>query len=123
MRRDRDLRGALAYQSGKAAEDSVARLYAGSGRVIAARRWRGRSGEIDLIAREGERVIFIEVKSARTHAQAAERLGPRQQGRIYGAAAEFLDREPKGSLTEARFDVALVDGTGRIEVLENAFAA
>jgi putative endonuclease len=43
--------------------------------------------------------------------------------RIYAAAAEFLAGEPNGALTPARFDVALVDGFGRIEVLENAFAA
>ncbi|MFT4151595.1 MAG: YraN family protein [Paracoccaceae bacterium] len=115
--------GARSYHGGQAAEESVAQLYARSGRPIAARRWRGRSGEIDIIAREGERVVFIEVKSSATHARAAERLSLRQQARIYGAAAEFLGREPKGSLTEARFDVALVDATGRIEILENAFAA
>ena len=39
------------------------------------------------------------------------------------AATEFLAGEPKGQLTDVRFDVALVDDKGRIEVLENAFAA
>lgn len=91
--------------------------------MITARRWRGQGGEIDIVARDGEGVIFIEVKAARTHARAAERLGRAQQLRIYEAAAEFLAGEPRGSLTEARFDVALVDATGRIEILENAFAA
>ena len=43
--------------------------------------------------------------------------------RIYGAASEFLAGEPAGQLTEVRFDVALVDAVGRIEVLENAYAA
>ena len=42
--------------------------------------------------------------------------------RIYAAAEEFLGGEPTGQLTESRFDVALVDAMGRIEVLENAFA-
>lgn len=115
--------GARSYHGGRAAEDSVAQFYARSGRSIAVRRWRGRSGEIDLIAREGDGVVFIEVKSSSTHARAAERLGARQQGRIYRAAAEFLEGEPKGSLTAARFDVALVDAMGRIEIIENAFAA
>lgn len=115
--------GARSYCAGLAAEEQVATLYVRSGRDICARRWRGSEGEIDLIARDGDGVIFIEVKQSRTHAEAAEHLTRRQMDRIYGAASEFLAGEPKGQLTEVRFDVALVDSVGRIEILENAFAA
>ena len=115
--------GARSYHAGIAAEDSVARFYDRSGRAVCARRWRGLSGEIDLIARQGAEVIFIEVKQSATHAEAAEHLTQRQMDRIYGAASEFLAGEPGGQLTDVRFDVALVDGAGRIEILENAFAA
>jgi putative endonuclease len=115
--------GSVSYHAGLAAEGMVARYYQMSGRAIAAQRWRGLSGEIDLVARDGAQVIFIEVKQSDTHAHAAEHLSARQVARIYGAAAEFLEGEPAGQLTEARFDVALVDGQGRINVLENAFAA
>lgn len=115
--------GARSHRAGLAAEQAVARLYDLSGRRICAHRWRGSGGEVDLIARDGAEVIFIEVKQSRTHAQAAEHLGPRQMARIYAAASEFLAGEPAGQLTPVRFDVALVDGQGRIEVLENAFAA
>lgn len=115
--------GKASYHAGLAAEDQVARLYAHSGRPIAARRWRGAAGEIDLIARDGAEVIFIEVKKSRTHAQAALRLTPRQIARIYDTAAEFLGGEPRGQLTDVRFDLALVDQYGRIEVLENVMAA
>lgn len=115
--------GRVSYHAGLAAEDAVARLYEGTGHVIAARRWRGRSGEIDLIVRDGERVIFIEVKQSRSHAEAALHLTARQCQRIYHSAEEFIAGEPNGSLTDVRFDVALVDGAGRIEILENAYAA
>lgn len=115
--------GARSYYAGLAAEDQVARHYAQTGRAVAARRWRGSAGEIDLIARDGAEVIFIEVKQSATHAQAADHLCRRQMGRIYGAASEFLAGEPAGQLTDVRFDVALVDGMGRIEIIENAFAA
>jgi putative endonuclease len=47
----------------------------------------------------------------------------RQMARIASAAAEFLGHEPQGQLTPARFDVALVDACGSVEILENAFAA
>lgn len=111
------------HLSGVSAEVAVEKFYQNSGRNIAARRWRCRGGEIDLIVREGARVVFIEVKKARTHALAAERLQAKQIKRLFTAGAMFLEGEPNGSLTEARFDVALVDAVGRIEIVENALAA
>ncbi len=84
-----------------------------------ARRWRGRAGEIDLIAREGATLVFIEVKRARTIAIAAERLSERQMRRILSAAAEYLSGEPAGQDSDMRFDVALVDGCGRVEIRGN----
>lgn len=119
----RRLRGARANRTGQAAEAGVARLYCGRGMTIAAERWRGGGAEIDLIVRDGETVVFIEVKQSRTHAEAAERLGPAQIRRIAQAAQIFCEGEPKGQFTEMRFDLALVDGQGRIDVIENALAA
>jgi putative endonuclease len=119
----RSCAGSKAYHTGLAAEETVARQYDRSGSGIVARRWRGKSGEIDLIARDGDAVVFIEVKAAATHEQAAQRFGITQQRRIYCAAAEFLAAQPLGALTPARFDVALVDRMGQIEIMKNAFAA
>lgn len=115
--------GRVSERAGWAAEASVARHYERSGRAIAAARWRSAGGEIDLIARDGAEVIFIEVKQSRTHAEAALHLSARQQTRICLSASLFLAGEPGGQGTAARFDVALVDGQGRIEIIENAFAA
>jgi len=115
--------GATSYHAGRVAEDSVARDYERRGLSIARRRWRGTGGEIDLIMRDGAALVFIEVKKSRTFARAAERVTQRQIVRICSAASEFVADEPLGQLTDMRFDVALVDGHGQIEVLENAFAA
>lgn len=115
--------GLVSYHAGKCAEDQVAQLYQRSGRPVVARRWRGISGEIDVIARDGAEIIFIEVKKSRTHAEAAEHLSQRQMQRICLTASEFLGGEPAGQDTLMRFDVALVDAVGRIEILQNAFAA
>ena len=101
----------------------MAQFYQRAGQKIVARRWRGTCGEIDVIARDGDQVIFIEVKKSKSHATAAEHLSLRQMQRIWQTAAEFLGTQPKGQDTEARFDVALVDSIGRIEILQNAFAA
>jgi putative endonuclease len=117
----RSLRGRCAWEAGRAAEDGVARLYESRGLTIAARRWRGDGGEIDLVVREGAALVFVEVKQAETFAQAALRLDERQMARIYAAASAFLGGEPAGQATEVRFDVALVDGLGRVEIVEAAF--
>lgn len=115
--------GSVSYHAGKCAEDQVAQMYQTSGRRVVARRWRGMSGEIDVIARDGDEVIFIEVKKSKTHAEAAAHLSARQMQRICLAATEFVGGEPMGQDTLMRFDVALVDAIGRIEILQNAFAA
>ena len=52
---------------------------------------------------------------------AAGRISRRQMDRICQAALLFTDRLPAGSLTELRFDAALVDAAGRVEIVENAF--
>lgn len=114
-------RGQVAALSGSMAEDRVAAKYEADGYRVAARRWRGQAGEIDLICERGDCLIFIEVKRSKTHASAGERLLRRQMDRICQAACEFCGNRPDGLLTEMRFDAALVDELGRIEVIENAF--
>ena len=112
--------GTVSYHSGLAAEQSVARAYVDAGAVIAARRWRGKGGEIDLIARAGGDTVFVEVKRAATHAEAAQRLGPRQIARLHDCAAEYMATLPDGLLSSVRFDLALVDAQGRVAIIENA---
>lgn len=114
--------GKMSYLAGMAAEDSVAADYARRGHRVAARRWRGSRGELDLVLEDGDGFIVVEVKKARDFARAAARLTRAQLARIYGAASEFVATAPKGQLTDLRFDVALVDGAGRLEILENAWA-
>ncbi|OAN71892.1 hypothetical protein A8B82_20825 [Sulfitobacter sp. EhC04] len=114
-------RGAMAFQAGVAAENRIAQDYERRGFALARRRWRGKGGEIDLILRDGDGLIFVEVKQARDFDRAARSLSARQMQRIYLAAEEFLGSEPAGSLTETRFDVALVDAQGQTRIIENAF--
>lgn len=115
------LRGTHGNLAGRSAEDAVARTYARRGTPIAHERWRAVSGEIDLIARDGEQVVFVEVKKSKSFYRAATRLGRRQMDRICAAATEFVAGEPRGQLTDIRFDLALVDGQGAVHIIENAF--
>ncbi|MBW0156724.1 YraN family protein [Sedimentimonas flavescens] len=115
--------GALSYHAGAAAEEQVARHYEAAGFEIVARRWRGRyGGEVDLIARRGSLLAFVEVKFSRTHEVAATHLLPRQLARIFRSADEYL---ALGHIQaeESRFDLALVDAQGRVAVIENAAQA
>jgi putative endonuclease len=111
----------VAYHSGVAAESSVASDYDRRGRAVAHRRWRGQAGEIDLIARDGDGYVFVEVKKARSFDEAATRLGRQQMDRILAAAMEFLGTVPGGMLAAMRFDVALVNARGEVRIIENAF--
>ena len=122
VRRSRSARGLANYHAGHAAEGAVMRHYQDRGVAICAQNWRGITGEIDLIGRDGDQVIFVEVKQSRSHDLAASHLSQAQIGRIFRTVDEFLAGEPKGLLTDVRIDLALVDGLGRIEVVENAFA-
>src|SRR5690606_4578333 len=116
-------RGAVSCSAGRLAEEAVAREYSQSGYQVMSERWRGRSGEIDLILSKGDEYIFVEVKKSRSHDWAALRLGARQIARICNAALEYCGRLPAGLLTAMRFDAAIVDQFGRVEIIENAFGA
>ena len=75
---------------------------------ILARRFRCHVGEIDIVARRGRVLAFIEVKARDELAAAAEALGTRQRGRIRRAAELFVQQSPRHAACEMRFDVMLV---------------
>lgn len=106
-----------------AAEQGVASTYTGRGGELLHQRWRSASGEIDLICRTGDVTVFVEVKARRTHAEAAHALCARQAARIMAASQDWLAQQGLPLDTEIRFDVALVDAQGAVEIIENALAA
>ncbi|GAB4291265.1 MAG: YraN family protein [Roseovarius sp.] len=108
--------------TGLAAERAVARAYERRGADLVATRWRGQGGEIDLVLHHEGVWVFCEVKVGASFAAAAERLRPAQARRIHQAASEYVARTPAGQLAPMRFDLALVDGVGRVEIREAAFS-
>jgi len=93
---------------------------------IAARRWRSAAGEIDIVARRGNLLIFVEVKARRTGAfgGAIYAVHQRKQEKLIQLAALYLARHHiKDRL--CRFDVVLLqavgDGPAQIEHIQNAF--
>jgi putative endonuclease len=117
----RRLRGQRAHLSGLAAEDSVERHYTRRGQQVLARRWRGLSGEIDLVFDGPEGLIFVEVKCGPTHDLAAERLGPAQRQRICLAVEEYVDQVLGQPFAERHYHLATVDGTGQVAIRDDYF--
>lgn len=121
LHQTQSVRGLIAYSAGRLAEDGVGARYEADGYTLLESRFRSPAGEIDLIFAKDGAVVFVEVKSAGSHDIAATRLSRRQMDRICRAACHYVSRLPQGMLTEMRFDVALVDALGMIEVIPNAF--
>ncbi len=97
------------------------------GYAIVSLRYRTPAGEIDIVARDGACLVFVEVKTRRNHERGtpAEAVTPRKQRKVIAMAAEFLARV-KTDATACRFDVVAVtagEGELTIEIIRNAFDA
>ena len=97
-----------AERHGRRAEWLCRLLLMLKGYRILARHWKCSSGEIDIIAKRGRVLAFIEVKARDTVTTAAESLSRKQQARIARAAAQFLASRPPLALLDQRFDIILV---------------
>jgi putative endonuclease len=104
----RTARGRAAHASGLRAENLAAALLRCKLYRIVGRRVKTRLGEIDLIARRGKTLVFIEVKSRGDYAMAAESLQLHQRGRLARAAQLFAASRPEFAGFDMRFDVVLV---------------
>jgi putative endonuclease len=117
------------HQSGRKAEEMAAAFLRLKGYGIIQRNFRVPQGEIDLIARKGGTVVFIEVKSRKGQAQGTplEAVSPHKVRRLSAAAAVYLAQSPKPSRA-CRFDVVTIGpdknwlGLGKIRHFENAFS-
>lgn len=114
--------------TGKLGEDLATVELWHQGYVILARRYRTRYGEIDIVAQDGETLVFVEVKARRTDrfGTAAESITPWKQRRIAAMALDYLAWSGR---TESlcRFDVVAIDGvaTDRVTIqhIKDAFCA
>ena len=97
-----------AQRSGHAGERIAAFRLRLSGYRILARRFRTPVGEIDLVARRGGVLAFVEVKRRDESAAALEAVTPRSRQRIRRAAELFLRRHPALAGLGLRFDIIVV---------------
>jgi putative endonuclease len=113
---------------GKSGENYACRELERRGYAIIARRFRTRSGELDIVARDGDTLVFVEVKARRSSRYGAPLDGVTllKRRRLLRVAAEYVLLKGVCNAT-CRFDiVSVLFGEGlrpRVEVLKNAFDA
>jgi putative endonuclease len=113
-----------AFRRGHLAEAAAAWLLRCKGYRIMGRRVRTPMGEIDLIARRGGTLAFVEVKARPTRDVALEAVSPRQARRMVGAARYWLGTQPPASARgDWRFDIVVVSPYLFPRHLPNAFGA
>lgn len=102
------LRRQRAWRFGHWAESVAAMLLRLKGYRILARRLRLSAGEIDIVAKRGRTIAFVEVKARPDHTAAITAVTPRQQRRLLKAALQYAARDPRHNDADFRFDVMLV---------------
>lgn len=111
-------------------ENRAARMLEDEGLSLLARKFRGKAGEIDIIACDGSQLVFIEVRS-RSNARyesAAASVNRHKQLRIIRTAQLFLQQRPQFANMPCRFDVVTFEppqsGVGRpVRWIRAAFTA
>lgn len=106
---------------GKLAEDAAAAHVAALGMRVLTRNLRGRGGEIDIVASEGDTIVFIEVKARTSHSfgSALAAVNARKRGRIRAIAEDYL--QVVAPAARARFDVLTIEREG-MTLHRNAFS-
>jgi putative endonuclease len=112
---------------GEQGESLAVRALEREGYAVLARRYRTRLGEIDIIARDGRCLVFIEVKARQHHrcGRPDEQITARKQRKIVAIARVFLACTHVRA-ESCRFDVVSVSldgGHPRVEIIRNAFDA
>lgn len=97
-----------AYKRGKWAEYLAAVWLLLKGYRILALRYKTPHGEIDLIAKRGKIIAFIEVKARSDYESAKLSVSRQQRKRISDAATLYIKRKPKLSILKARYDIIAI---------------
>jgi putative endonuclease len=111
-------------QLGSAYESLAAEYLRQQGYEILEQNYRNRQGEIDIVAKEGETLCFVEVKfrSGGEYGKAAEAVNRKKQHTIVRVAQYYLMRHGYDEWTPCRFDVVAIDNE-EISLIRNAYEA
>ncbi|MCB9169379.1 MAG: YraN family protein [Flavobacteriales bacterium] len=110
---------------GQLGEQAACRFLEQAGYTILARNWRHGRDELDIVARQGDTVVMVEVKTRSDDRVAApeEAVDKAKQDRLIRAAEAFIEQQSEEDL-QVRFDVVTVlfqNGGTRIRHIPEAF--
>jgi len=103
-------------------KERLACAYLGSrGLRLLERNYRCRRGEIDLVMREADTLVFVEVRfrASSRFGTPAETVDLQKQRRLAAAASHYLQQNPNN--LPCRFDVIALSGANRIDWIRSAF--
>ena len=112
---------------GRKAEDHVARWLKLRGWKILAERFKVSEGEVDIIARRNNIIVFVEVKQREKLPEREDIVTQTNIARVMDAAEVWVGRnfETLGPDFEIRFDLAMIEGRvhpfAKVKYIENAF--
>jgi len=110
---------------GRKAEDVACAHLQHQGLLLEARNYRSPYGEIDLIMRERDTLVFVEVRFRKTpdFGTAAETVDARKQAKLRATAEHYLQHTPRASKKPCRFDIVAISGDGEdsLSWYRNAF--
>lgn len=91
-------------------EDAAAAFLERVGMTIVDRNWRCSGGEIDIVALDGEELVFVEVKTRRSERAGTgeEAVSPAKQRRITRLAAAYMKDAGISDVKQVRFDVVAI---------------
>lgn len=104
----RAARGSKAHKQGHRAEGLCCLFLRLKGYKIIVRRYKTHQGEIDIVAKRGQELAFIEVKSRPNYIAASEAVTPHQQNRLCRTATLFHAHYRGYSQCHMRFDIMFV---------------
>lgn len=118
---DRQVLGRAAQARGVNAEALAAAALVADGWTVHATRLRTKAGEIDLVVERDGLLVLVEVKARLRLADAAGAVSSRQQARLLAAADIILAEHPEWGERGVRFDLLVVDASGRVRRIADAF--
>ncbi len=110
-------KGQLNNLQGHSAEAQAAAHYRANGYTLLETRFKTPQGEIDLIARNGTIIIFIEVKARASIEAAMQSVTPKQWHRIIAVAQSYIAQQDPNA--DMRIDLFAADRNGQFTILEN----
>lgn len=109
------------YDRGIVAEGAAELFLRAKGYKILERRYKTKVGEVDIVAMDGNCLVFVEVKARPTLDEALFSITPKMKTRISDAAMNFLSENPFYTNWPMRFDVMAVKLPFTIRHMENAW--